>query len=346
MDAVTAAARHDEWIPIRVFWRDARAWVDWCHFGRARLREPFFRDSVTDALRRPFNQAFRRETPIEALAQWRAASPGIEPTAFLYHASRCGSTLVSQMLAALGTHIVVSEPPMVDAILATRRMAPPVPEPVRVEWLRGLVSALAQPRNGETRFFVKLDAWNVFDVALLRKAFPRTPWIYLYRDPLEIAVSQVRERGAYMIQGIVGPTVDLFPPAEALAMPTEEFIARVLGRMLEAAAASATREGGRLVHYAELPGAMWTDLRELLGVGADAAAREALQRAARWNAKSPQLEFAADTQRKQREASEQLRAANERWAAPAYRALERMRHAQRAASGAGDRAAQSPKCPT
>jgi len=80
--------------------------------------------------------------------------------------------------------------------------------------------------------------------------------------------------------------------------------------------------------------------------GADAAARETLQRAARWNAKSPQLEFAADTQRKQREASEQLRAANERWAAPAYRALERLRHAQRAASGAGDHAAQSPKCPT
>jgi hypothetical protein len=346
MDAVMAATRYDEWIPIRVFWRDAHAWVDWCHFGRTRLAEPFFRDSVAGALRQPFNQAFRRETPVEALAEWRLASPGIEPTAFLYHASRCGSTLVSQMLAALGTHIVVSEPPMIDAILATRRMSPPVPEAVRIEWLRGMVSALAQPRNGETRFFVKLDAWNVFDLAVLRQAFPRTPWIYLYRDPLEIAVSQLHERGAYLAQGMVGPTADLIAPADALAMPAEEFIARVLGRMLEAAAAGSASHGGRLVHYGELPEAMWAGLRDVLGIGADSAAREALQRAARWNAKSPQLEFSTDSERKQRAATDAVRAANERWAAPAYRALEGMRLAARAARGDADRSARSPQCTT
>jgi len=324
MDALTPS-RYDEWIPIRVFWRDARAWVDWCHFGRTRLMEPFFRDSVAGALRLPFNQAFRRETPIEALAEWRAASPGIEPTAFLHHASRCGSTLVSQMLAALGTHVVVSEPPMIDAILATRRMSPPVPEAARIEWLRGVVSALAQPRNGETRFFVKLDAWSIFDQAVLRKAFPRTPWIYLYRDPLEIAVSQLEERGAYLVPGIVGPTVDLFSPQEALAMPIEEFVTRVLGRMLEAAAGACASGDGVLAHYRELPEAMWTRLRAPLGIADDDRTREALQHAARWHAKSPQLEFTADSERKQRAASAALRAANERWAAPAYRDLERLR---------------------
>jgi hypothetical protein len=346
MDIVTARARFDEWIPIRVFWRDGRAWVDWCHFGRARLTEPFFRGSVDAALRLPFNQAFRRETPIETLAEWQAASPGIEPTAFLHHTSRCGSTLVSQMLAALGTHVVVSEPPMVDAILATRRMVPPVPEDVRVEWLRGMISALAQPRNAETRFFVKLDAWSIFDLAVLRKAFPRTPWIYLYRDPLEIAVSQLHERGAYMVQGMIGPTVDLITPQEALAMPVEEFVARVLGRMLEAAAAGCASEGGHLVHYRELPGAVWTELSEMLGVDGGGPAREALQRAARWNAKSPQLEFTADSERKQREASDALRAANERWAAPAYRALERLRIEARAASEPANRSPRSPQCTT
>ncbi len=335
MAAVTSAACLREWIPIRVFWREGRAWIDWCHFGRGRLSEPFFRGSVNAALQLPFNQAFRRETPIEALAEWRDASPGLEPTAFLYHASRCGSTLVSQMLAALGTHIVVSEPPMVDTILATRRMSPPVPEATRVEWLRGMVSALGQPRNAESRFFVKLDAWSIFDLAVLRKAFPRTPWIYLYRDPLEIVVSQLRERGAYLVQGMAGPTVDLYSPEEALAMPAEEFIVRVLGRMLEAAASGCASEDGHLVHYGELPESMWTGLREVLGVAADGAARETLQHAARWHAKTPQLEFSVDSQSKQREASAALRAANERWAAPAYRALEAMRLAARAAPALG-----------
>ncbi len=323
------AARFDGWVPIRVFWRDARAWVDWCHFAKVRLTEPFFRDNVAIALRQPFNQAFRRETPIEALREWRAASPGLQPTAFLYHASRCGSTLVAQMLAALGTHIVISEPPMLDAVLRAHHLDPRLEEPTQLEWLRGLVSALGQPRHGETAYVIKLDAWSVFELERMRKAFPDVPWIYLYRDPLEIAVSQVRERGAYMIPGMIGPGLGLFTPGEAMEMPAEDYIARVLGRMLEAGHAGCEEKGGYALHYQELPQAMWTSLRTVLGIGEDGSTRKALQDAARWNAKNPGLEFEADVERKQREAGASLRGFVDQWAAPAYRAIEAMRVASR-----------------
>ena len=323
------AARFDGWLPIRVFWRGGQARVDWCHFGAARLTEPFFRDSVAIALRQPFNQVFRRDTPIEALAEWRAESPGIEPTAFLHHASRCGSTLLARMLAGLPSHVVVSEPPMVDAVLAARRMVPGVTEEMQVEWLRGLVSALAQARAGESHFVVKLDAWSILDLDLVRRAFPRTPWIYLYRDPLEIAVSQLRQRGAFMIPGVIGPAVQLFGLRESVEMPSEEFIARVLGRMMDAGAAGCEEAAGLALHYEELPQAAWTLMRDVLGVAEGDAAREALQRAAQWDAKSPQIRFAGDTERKRREASPELRAQVERWAASAYAALERIRAAQR-----------------
>jgi len=319
------ALRLDGWLPIRVFWHEGRARVDWCHFGDVRLTEPFFRDSVAIALREPFNQAFRRETPIEALRDWRHASPGLTPTAFLFHASRCGSTLVTQMLAALGTHIVVSEPPMLDAVLRARFMQPGLDEATQLEWLRGLVSALGQPRHGETGYVIKLDAWSIFELALVRKAFPGVPWIYLYRDPLEIAVSQVRERGAYMVPGVLGPALTIFPPREAIDMPAETFIARVLGKMLEAGHAGCEHAGGHALHYAELPEALWTSCRTLLGIPGDAATRAKLQAAARWNAKNPQLEFAADVERKQREARPELRRLVDEWAAPAYRAIEALR---------------------
>jgi hypothetical protein len=321
--------RFDGWLPIRVFWREGRAWVDWCRFGDVRLAEPFFRDSVDVALRQPFNQAFRRETPIDALREWRAASPGLEPTAFLYHASRCGSTLIAQMLAALGTHVVVSEPPMLDAVLRAHYLEPGIDRATQVEWLRGLVSALGQPRHGETGFVIKLDAWSVFELELMREAFADVPWIYLYRDPLEIAVSQVRERGAYMIPGVLGPGMTLFPPEEAIGMPAETFIARVLGKMLEAGHEGCAKAGGHAVHYAELPQAMWTSLREVLGIPDAASSREKLQAAARWNAKNPQLEFAADAERKQRDARPELRDVVDRWATPAYRAIEAMRTGSR-----------------
>ena len=310
------------WLPIRVFWRDFAFWVDWCYFGDTRLTAPFFRDSVTVALRQPFNQAFRRETPIAELQEWHHASPGLKPTAFLFHASRCGSTLISQMLASLDSHIVISEPPMLDTILRARYLAPGLNEDSQVEWLRALVSSLAQARGGETGFVIKLDAWSVFELNLMRKAFPDTPWVYLYRDPLEIAVSQLRERGAYMIPGMLGPALYMFDPKEVMAMCPEEFIARVLGRMLEAGHVGCMHAGGRALHYRHLPQAMWTEFGDVFGIRNDATSLEKLQKAARWNAKHPQFEFVEDSERKQREATPVLRNFVERWATPAYRALE------------------------
>jgi hypothetical protein len=69
----------------------------------------------------------------------------------------------------------------------------------------------------------------------------------------------------------------------------------------------------------------------VLGIRDDAATREVLKRAARWDAKTPQLEFAADIERKQREADPALRSLVDRWAGNAYRALEaeRLAHPSR-----------------
>jgi hypothetical protein len=216
---------------------------------------------------------------------------------------------------------------MIDSVLRVHYFAP-VDEATRIRWLRGLVSALAQPRHGETRFFVKLDAWNVFELAMLRKAFPRTPWIYLYRDPLEIAVSQMKERAAYMIPGMLGPALQFFDPREVSTIPHPQFVARVLGKMLEAGNAGCNDAGGIALHYEELPGAAWTWLRAILGVGDDPRALQAMQGAARPHAKHPHFEFVPDSQRKQAEASLELRRVVEEWAAPGYRALERTRAAR------------------
>jgi hypothetical protein len=324
MGHLSTAELLEGWLPVRIFWRDARLWVDWCYMGDRRLTEPFFRESIGYAMFEPFNQAFRRETPIDTLRELREKSPGLEPAAFVHHASRCGSTLIPQMLTALGTHIAISEAPMFDMILRARHMAPGVQEDEQVEWLRGLVSALARPRNGETAFVVKLDAWNILALPLLQKAFPDTPWIYLYRDPLEIAVSHLRERGSFMIPGVLGPVQEMIPEATPL-MRAEEFIARVLGKLFEAGRAGCVDRGGLPLHYNQLPQAVWTLLRERLRVGNDSRTLEVLQQAARRSAKNPQFEFEADSERKQREASPELRGLVDRWAAPAYHALERVR---------------------
>src|SRR5678816_558328 len=104
----------------------------------------------------------------------------------IFHMSRCGSTLVAQMLAALERNIVISEARPIDQVLGAK-----VDEERRIAWLRWIVNALAQRRRpAEEFFFIKLDAWHVLHLPLIQRAFPNTPWVFLYRDPIEVMVSQ------------------------------------------------------------------------------------------------------------------------------------------------------------
>jgi hypothetical protein len=313
----------DGWIPIRVYAGAAGYRVDWCYFGPRRLTEPFFRDSVEIALQEPFNLAFRQDTTIDSLLNWAHMQPGIQPTAFIYHTSRCGSTLLSRMLMALESHVVVSEPPLLDAVLRAHYSLPTLPADVQVAWVRATLSALAQRRIGtESRFVVKLDAWNITELPLMRSAFPDVPWIFLYRDPLEVAVSQLKMPGAHMVPGVLGPSLASISADEAIAMPRAEFIARILGRIFESGHEGCLTFGGRPVHYRELPDALWTSLAGDFGVATDVVTIEALHDAARLDAKNPHFEFVSDTEQKHRASSEELRRAVDRWAAPAYAALE------------------------
>ena len=117
MASLMAGEDMQGWLPIRAWSRDGEWRVDLCWFGEQRLTQPFYRDEVDLALRLPFNQAFRRDTPLVTLLDWQAISPGLTPSAFIFHASRCGSTLLAQMLARLDSHIVLSEPPPLDQLL-------------------------------------------------------------------------------------------------------------------------------------------------------------------------------------------------------------------------------------
>ncbi|MGC5703854.1 sulfotransferase family protein [Pseudomonas sp. NFXW11] len=312
-----AALNLQGWLPIRI-WRaepelDWR--VDWCWFGEQALTQPFFRDAVEQALRLPFNQALRRETPLATLDQWRLQSPGLSPGLFIFHASRCGSTLVSQMLAQLESHIVISEPPPLDSLLrgelsvAQRQMA-----------LRGLLSAYGQPRRGgESQLVVKLDAWNIGELPWLRQCFPSTPWLFLYRDPLEIAVSHLRRPGMHMVPGLIGPSaLDSEPSGER-----ESYIARRLGRLLQRGFDHSREHAGLLLNYQELPAAMDGRLGDFLGLSQ--AQRSRALACSSWHAKQPEQAFHGDSEDKRQAASAALIEQVQRWARGPYERLERRR---------------------
>jgi hypothetical protein len=315
------------WMPIRVFAQDGRLIVDWCYIGGRRLREPFFEQSVGECLRLPFNVLFRRQTSVEMLTNWHETRPGLTPSGLIFHMSRCGSTLISQMLAAVPGNIVLSEAGPIDDVLRVSERLPGVTDEQRIGWLRGVVSALGQPkRTEESRLFVKLDAWHALDLPLTQAAFPGVPAIFLYRNPLEVLVSQRRQPASYLVPGMLGSILPGMDFAAMLQLPVEEYTARVLARICQAAVDWQEHTGTLLlVNYQELPEAVWSTIASFCGMECSSDEIERMRRATQFNAKNPAMFFTNDTADKEAQATAGLRETAAAWLGPVYARLEALR---------------------
>ena len=321
--------RFDGWVPFRMYWQGSEPGVEWFYMGAKRFSEPFFEATAHFEVQTPFNSLFRFRTPLGALAEWHAVSPGLKPSGFILHLSRCGSTLITQMLASLPQTVVLSEAGVLDRMLRSHERAPEAPVAQRVAWLQWLVSALGQRRTGlERRLFIKFDPRNIVDLPLLRLAFPDVPWIFVYRNPVEVMVSNLRAASPLVTRGILGPDFLNFDISMVAGMEDDEYAARVLGTIAEAAARHAGGAQGKLIEYRQLPDIVWGDLGRHFGLDFTPEDVERLKQVATLDAKHPKRRFESDTEAKNREAGERLRMLAERWIAPHYAKLEEIHRQQ------------------
>ena len=304
------------WLPVRTQWREQKLWADWAYVGAGPFREPFFEQSVVRWRSKPFNRLFPYTTPVDCttpidmLADAQRQRSHRAPTGFIFHMSRCGSTLVSQMLAASARHIVISEAEPIDTVVQARRSRPGLTEEEQIEMLRSVVGALGQMRSGkEQHFFIKLDSWHAMALPLFRRAFPSTPWIFLYREPVEILVSQSRKRGLHMVPGLLG---DVFDEKLSETAPNlEAYCGHVLARIGESVLKNYIGGQGLLINYRDLPEAVWADVLPHFGVSCSAVDRAAMAEVGQYDAKSPELRFADDSVEKRKAATPAIQAAAE-----------------------------------
>lgn len=321
------------WTPIRLFWLNGEPCVDWCRLPPEPLADPFFEQTVGEALRHPARLLFRRVTSVDVLTEFDRDRPGLPPAGFIFHMSRCGSTLLAQMLAALPDSIVVSEAPPIDQVLRAGERKPNLGRERQRAWFRGMLNALGQRRSGdETRCFIKFDCWHALELAFIREAFPEVPWVFLYRDPVEVLVSHSRRCGAQMIPGVLDPRRLAIDPPALATMSGEEYGARVLAQICRTAVlAHGTPGRGRLVNFNELPAAGWESIAGFFGLKLTEADLARMQTVSRRNAKKPTEPYVDDRQDKQRGASDEMRRLAEEWVGDVYAELE----AARAASANG-----------
>ncbi|MFN2606686.1 MAG: sulfotransferase family protein [Acidimicrobiales bacterium] len=315
------APRLPRWTPVRVSWADGEGSVDWCRTDGERFDDPFFAQTAERCLRHPARLLFRRSTRLDDLAA-DATSTADEPSGFIFHLSRCGSTLVSQMLAALPSTFVISEAGPLDSVLRPPAdVRAPAPDRRRA-WLRAMVAALGRSRTGtHTQYVVKLDAWAAFQLGLVRAAFPSVPWLFLYRDPLEVLVSQLAQRGYHTMPGALSADGLDIPPGEAMTMAPEDYCARALAGICHAVLGGLDDQA-LLVDYRQLPDAVHDRIAAHFGIRVTADDRRAMAEVATRDAKNPVLAFEPDGATKRHRATPQAVAAAEQWLRPPYEALE------------------------
>lgn len=307
-----------QWLPAGLGTDGAQVVVEWAHFAGMPLDDPFFEYPLRKARQHPVSRLLGWTTPLGCLAD-----SGAEGTQALdglvFHMSRCGSTLVAQALGAMRGALVLSEPAPFDELLQFCAARDDIPLETRLALLRGMAAALASERGAPVhRRFLKTDCWHAGVLPLLRAAFPDTPWIFLYRDPVEVLMSHERMTGA---QTLPGPHAALVGIADPAAIPGLDFTARVLAATCQRAADHTDIGGGMLVDYAELPDAFLTRILPHFGIVPDAADAEAIAAALRRDAKQPRKSFDPHERPPRERASAAVIAASDRHLAPAVARL-------------------------
>ena len=256
-----------DWIPCELTTAGQRSLVRWIHPGAKPLfTEPFFRQTI-DALVQA--NAVQKLTPLEALAE---VAPAKAPAGFIFHVSRCGSTLVSRSLAGIPRHRVVSEPaPVNQWLLAHGRDS-------QAKWpqLKGLIHALCGTAAG-VDCFIKFTSWNLLHLQQLLALFPATPWVFVYRDPVDVLQSLVARPPRWAALSQLAPALGGHQ-ADGL-----QALAQVLQRLF---AAPLPHWSGRAlaINYAQLPAAM-ADIAGHFGLRLDAAEQASMVQVAQYDAK-------------------------------------------------------------
>jgi len=312
------------WLPVDAVVVEGRPGLLWMEMSGVSLTEPFFQQTVERAKANGKSEVF---TEFDALLQLEQSLDSVEPTGFIFHSSRCGSTLVANACRAIANSIVLSEANAIDKLIARFITdSDGIKESIYSVFLRATVRALAQRRNAaEQHLFVKFACCSFAQIERISRIWPRVPWVFLYRDPIETIVSNLaavppwlKDNDRRVLASITG--------ASPNDMGLEELCARTIGS-LYSKAHSLANENSMLLNYNQLSVPVISSVLSFFKVRPAAEELDSIARAGSVYSKevSGTRTFAADAEAKQKLASDRVREAAAAWAIEPYRQLEQKR---------------------
>ncbi|MEP6929748.1 MAG: sulfotransferase family protein [Flavobacterium sp.] len=220
------------WIPNKLIEKEGEVYFEWIYLGDKRYLDPFFEETLVKCISHPNNsKRFKVVSSAENLIDWAAQLVSAELKAFVFHVSRCGSTMLAQSLAVSPQNIVVAEAPIIDAIVRSEFFDL---DKKRV-LIKAVISLLGQKRFPEEKnLVVKLDSWHIFEADELRSIFPELPFVLLYRNPTEVLKSHSKLKGMHMVPNLIPSKIFGITNKEIEEITFQQYSAVVLEKYFQA----------------------------------------------------------------------------------------------------------------
>ena len=199
----------NNWYPMKLYSEHNELKCRWKYFEGIAFTDPFFNETILRASCLEINSRYYRPvSDMSILTEWAGTTHSAESSVFIFHISRCGSTLLAQTLSLNDEHIILSEVPFIDDLLKLLTID---------EWLinveyQGILKAtigLYGRRNdtNKKRLFIKTDSWHLYYLPLFRLLYPSTPFLLLFREPDDVLRSQQKKRGMHAVPGLISDNV-------------------------------------------------------------------------------------------------------------------------------------------
>ena len=188
---VDVATLSGHWLPY-CYQAKSRS-IRWC-LPQGHATEPFHDQYIERCRGQLLNQLITPKTSIKPLIEGQVATAPFQPAGFIFHLSRCGSTLVSGCLAELDNTCVLSESPLLTEFLLDDSLDEKIKQHLLPQFI--YLQSITSP--GRHNIIIKWNAWDIFFWPLIRSLYPQVPTLFLVRNPVEILASHQRSAGRHM----------------------------------------------------------------------------------------------------------------------------------------------------
>jgi hypothetical protein len=220
-------------IPAKLVDADGELRFRWMYAGAKRFTEPFFQETLLACKFFPENKKQLPETSVEEFLAAANEVDAPEPSAFIFHVSRCGSTLLAQLFATSEQCIILSETPLLDDILRLP-YSHGISEEISDSLFKAAIRLLARRYSGkETHLIIKCDSWHTMFYERIRRCYPEVPIVLLYRSPKEVMRSHAKEPGMQFMPGVIQPEIFGMNNDDVLLMRKENYFANVLANYFQ-----------------------------------------------------------------------------------------------------------------